>query len=249
MSVPTDRNLFKEFCLRRLGDGAIDVNVTPSQVDDRVDYALQKFYDYHFDGTFRSYFPYQIQAADITNTFFTLPSTPIIRDVVSILPLSSNLMGVGMFNLTYQFIFTSLDIYRYMDLTNWVTTFQNIQMLEQLLVGITPLRFDRYGNIVYLDMDWNLVNAGDYFMVECFIQPDPDSAGFTKIWSDPWLQQYATAQIKEQWGRNLTKYVGQLPGGLQYNGQAILNEALQEIAALEEKMRLEYSLMPLDQIG
>ena len=248
MSIPTTRDDFKNYCLRMLGDGVIKVNVSEDQVDDCVDYALQKFMDYHFDGSFRSYYQYQIQAADITNGYFTIPST--IRDVVSILPLSTNLMGVGIFNLQYQFVFTSLDVYRYMDLTNWVSTMQNIQQMEQLLVGITPIRYDRYGNTVYLDIDWTLLNAGDYLIVECFIGLDSSNPSFSKIWSDAWLQRYTTAQIKERWGRNLSKYQGvPLVGGVALNGAAILNEALAEIMDLEERMRLEYSVMPLDCIG
>jgi hypothetical protein len=31
---------------------------------------------------------------------------------------------------------------------------------------------------------------------------------FTSSWDDRWLQKYATALIKQQWGSNLTKFTG-----------------------------------------
>jgi len=70
------------------------------------------------------------------------------------------------------------------------------------------------------------------------------------VWSDPWLQKYATALIKKQWGSNLSKFTGlQLPGGVQFNGDKILDEATQEVAQLEQDMISGYSLPVADMIG
>jgi hypothetical protein len=50
MSVhkPATREEFKDFCLRRLGEPVIEINVDDLQVEDCVEVALQTFYDYHF---------------------------------------------------------------------------------------------------------------------------------------------------------------------------------------------------------
>ena len=37
MAVPTSKSTFKEYCLRALGKGVIDINVSDDQIDDRVD--------------------------------------------------------------------------------------------------------------------------------------------------------------------------------------------------------------------
>tara|TARA_B100000035_G_scaffold166079_1_gene141701 strand:- start:173 stop:340 length:168 start_codon:yes stop_codon:yes gene_type:complete len=50
MAVPTSKSTFKEYCLRALGKGVIDINVSDDQIDDRVDEALQYFSKYHYDG-------------------------------------------------------------------------------------------------------------------------------------------------------------------------------------------------------
>jgi hypothetical protein len=56
-----------------------------------------------------------------------------------------------------------------------------------------------------------------------------------------WLKRYTTALIKRQWGQNLSKFEGiTLPGGLTYNGQAILESANEEITALEEQMEMSF---------
>ncbi len=46
MAVPTSKSTFKEYCLRALGKGVIDINVSDDQIDDRVDEALQYFSKY-----------------------------------------------------------------------------------------------------------------------------------------------------------------------------------------------------------
>ena len=67
MVVPVDRASFKEYCLRRLGKPVIEINVDDDQVDDRVDEALRYYWDYHFDGTDKAYFKYQIKVNNYPN--------------------------------------------------------------------------------------------------------------------------------------------------------------------------------------
>ena len=40
MAVPTSRNTFKEWCLRKLGKPVIEINVDDDQVEDRIDEAI-----------------------------------------------------------------------------------------------------------------------------------------------------------------------------------------------------------------
>ena len=65
MAVPTSKSTFKEYCLRSLGKGVIDINVSDDQVDDRVDEALQYFSKYHYDGVERVYLKHQLTTAEI----------------------------------------------------------------------------------------------------------------------------------------------------------------------------------------
>ena len=37
MAIPNSKSTFKEYCLRALGKGVIDINVSDDQADDRID--------------------------------------------------------------------------------------------------------------------------------------------------------------------------------------------------------------------
>ena len=68
---------------------------------------------------------------------------------------------------------------------------------------------------------------------------DPDT--FTDVWGDRWLQRFAIALIKRQWGMNLSKFGGiDLPGGVTLDGVRILTEANQEVRDLEQEVKETY---------
>lgn len=69
-------------------------------------------------------------------------------------------------------------------------------------------------------------------------------SGISDVWDDRFLKQYATAKIKEQWGSNLKKFGGiQMPGGVTLNGKELYDEAIVEIAKMEEEMQ-SYNVLP-----
>jgi hypothetical protein len=97
-------------------------------------------------------------------------------------------------------------------------------------------------------MDWAFVNVGVWIITKAYQVVDP--VQFPRVWNDRWLQRYATALIKKQWGQNLTKFTGmQLPGGVQFNGEKIYNDAATEIETLEQEMKTSWSLPATDMIG
>jgi hypothetical protein len=125
---------------------------------------------------------------------------------------------------------------------------QHIQTLELILVGKQPLRYSRMTNKLYIDMDWGKVSPGNFIIAEAYNVVDPTT--YTRVWSDRWLQRYASALIKRQWGSNLTKFSGlNLPGGVQFNGQKIYDDATKEIAELEAEMDRTYRMPPQMFIG
>ena len=94
----------------------------------------------------------------------------------------------------------------------------------------------------------NDIKVDDVVVVECYQKLDPDSN--IGIYDDSWLKSYSTSLVKRQWGQNLSKFDGMtLPGGLTYNGRAILDEADREIEQLEETIRTTYESPPQFYIG
>ena len=246
MAIPSSRADFKEYCLRKLGKPVIEINVDDDQVDDRVDEALLYFADYHFDGTEKMFYKYQVQQTDIDNKYITLPDN--IIGAVNIFPIGQGLNTNNLFNIRYQIALNDLYTLTSVSMVPYYMALTHVQFLEQMLVGQQPFRYNRHVNRFYLDTDWSLFNIHDYIIIEVYQVVDPDT--FTKTWGDRWLARYATALIKQQWGSNIKKYQGmQLPGGLTFNGQQIYNESTEERKELESEMITSYSLPITDMIG
>lgn len=247
MAQPTTRKEFKEWCLRKLGKPVIEINVDPDQVDDRVDEALSYYWDYHFDGTERLYYKHVVTDADKANGYITIPEN--IIGTVNIFNLSSNpAFASNMFSAKYQFILNHLHELTDYNLTHFYMSMTHLQFMEEILAGMQPLRYNRHVNKLYIDTDWSGVTTGSYVVAECYQIVDPNV--YADVWKDRWLQNYATAKIKYQWGSNLTKFIGMsLPGNVQFNGEQILKDAEDEIRRMEEEMISSYSLPVMDMIG
>lgn len=240
------REEFKEYCLRKLGKPVIEINVDDDQVEDRVDEALKYYWDYHFDGTEKIFYKHQITEQDITNKYITLPDN--IIGAVSIFDIGDYISVNNIFNIRYQIALNDLYTLTYQSMVPYYMAFQHIQLLEQLLVGKQPIRYNRRTNKLYIDVNWDKIVAGYYLVVEAYQIVDP--AEYTDVWNDWWLQRYATQLIKKQWGTNLTKFTGMsLPGGVQFNGEKIYNDAHEDIEKLEAEMINSYSLPVADMIG
>lgn len=246
MALPTNRSEFKAYCLRQLGAPVIEVNISDEQIDDRVDEAFKFWADYHFDGSEKVYYKHQVTEQDKTNKYITMPEN--IIGVVNIFDLGSALGTNNLFNIRYQIALNDLYTLTSVSMVPYYMAMTHIQFLEQLLVGKQPLRYNRHTDKLYLDMDWDRVNAGEFLIVEAYEVIDPDV--YTDAWSDRWLLRYGTCLMKLQWGNNLKKFDGmKMPGGLTFNGQKIYDEAMMEKEVMEKEMIYSYSLPATDMIG
>ena len=247
MAVPSTREEFKAYCLRRLGDPVIDINVDDEQVEDRIDEALAYYQDYHFDGTERVLVKHVVTASDKTNGYITLANS--IIGVNSILDIGQAAQSSNLFNIRYQIHLNDLFDLSASSYVPYVTAMTHVSFLEELFVGKKPIRYNRHVNKLHIDMDWvNDIATGEYIVIDCYRIADPNT--YSDVWGDRWLARYATALIKQQWGSNLSKFENiQLPGGITFNGVKILDDAQAEIAKLEEEMIISYSLPVQDMIG
>ena len=267
MAIPSSKATLKTYCLRALGFGVIDINVSDDQVDDRLDEALQYFAQYHYDGIEKMYLKYQITEADITraatnttttatdsvdntvtasfgegNGFIPMPQTVV--SVLNIFPFSNKTTN-NMFDIRYQLRLNDLYDFSSTSIIHYDMTMKHLDMLEHMLVGEKPIRFNQHQNRLYIDMDWaNDVSTGEYLIIECYRKIDPDS--FTDIFDDIYLKRYATALIKRQWGANLSKFSGvAMLGGVTMNGETIFSQAQEELQRLEEQIQLSFET-PID---
>jgi hypothetical protein len=153
--------------------------------------------------------------------------------------------GTNIFDIKYQILINDLYTLMSTDLIYYTAVRQELELINQLLVGQKPIRFNRHMNRLHIDMDWVAdVVPGTYIIVECWRILDPDV--YTDVYNDMFLKRYATAQIKKQWGNNLKKFAGvQLPGGVTLNGEIIYQEATEEIRQIETEIQSRFEL-PVD---
>ena len=267
MAIPTTKSTFKEYCLRNLGKGVIDINVSDDQVDDRVDEALQYFAQYHYDGIEKVYLKHQITQADVdraasndTTTatdsidnsitasftegkgFIPMPSAVV--SVIQIFPFD-DIATNNMFDIRYQLRLNDLYDFSSTSIMHYQMTMEHLDFLSHILVGEKPIRFNQHQNRLYIDMDFaNDITVGEFIIIECYRKIDP--ATYTDIFDDIYLKRYASALIKRQWGANLSKFAGvAMLGGVTMNGEAIYSQAQEELEKLEEQIQLSFET-PID---
>ena len=87
MASPNSRQTFIDYCLRKLGEPVIEVNVDPDQIEDKVDDALQKYREFHSNATVRIFLKHEMTADDIANKY--VPISDDILYLTRIFPLLS----------------------------------------------------------------------------------------------------------------------------------------------------------------
>ena len=184
-------------------------------------------------------------AGDVDNGWIPIPD--LVYGVSRVLPLYQGTSSSrSIFDLQYQLRLNDLYDLSSTSLIYYTTVMSHLATLDLILNGKPIYRFNRLMDKLYIDIDWksiNKVNVGDYFIVEAYRALDPTE--FTKVWNEPWLKKYVTALFKKQWATNLKKFSGlQLPGGVTLDGNALYNEAVQEIIALEDDIQNKSA--PLD---
>ena len=277
MSKPNSRATLKDYCLRKLGYPVLEINVDDDQIDDLTDDAIQYFQERHFDGIERVFLKHKLTAADITtakttatttsattgisngitssgnadsfletNNYLKLPDHVI--GVEKVFKMDQNTISSGLFNIKYQIFLNDLYYYGALDLMNYAMTKTYLEDLSRLITPDTQIRFNKKQHNLYMDIDWNQINADTFIILDCYRLVDPGTA--TDVYNDWWLKRYLTALIKKQWGQNLIKFQGvMLPGGIQLNGRQIYDDAIKEIEEIEYSLKTEYELPPLDLIG
>ena len=274
MAQPSSRAELKEYCLKQLGKPVLEINVDDDQIDNLIDDAIQYFHERHYDGIERVYLKHKItpteketikqtgisttQSATVVGAGLTsisyvegvnyLPLPDSIIGVNSVLKLNSSTVSDGLFNIKYQLFLNDVYYYGALDLLNYSMVKRYLEDLDHILNPHAMIRFNKTNHKLYLDIDWTEVGQNEYLIIDCYRIINPSEA--TKVYNDFWLKRYLTALIKKQWGMNMIKFNGvQLPGGVVLNGRQIYEDGLAEIEKLEEQLKNEYELPPIDLIG
>lgn len=165
-----------------------------------------------------------------------------ILSITKALPMNSYSSGAFMFDVRYQLFLNSMPTLTSFDLAYYNQLFQYLNLINDYLTGIKPVRFSRHMNKLFIDFDWNRdIAIGDILVFECYQYIDGEQ--YTDVYNDWFLKRYLTSLIKKQWGANMKKFEGiQLPGGITMKGQEIYNEAIQELQELKTEVENTYQL-------
>ncbi len=276
MSRPSNREEFKDYCLRQLGAPVLEINVDEDQIDDRIDDAIQYYQEYHFDGVERMYLKHQFTAEDVerfkqsnelSNTddpdgsewknrknFIEVPDHVI--GIQKVFGVTSNLSSNEMWGLSNQYFL--LDVFSFssgytfgnFDMSYYYMIKQYFETLDMVVNtgGLVEYRFNKRQDRLFLDIDTDRVIEGRYIIIDCYRALDPQE--WSQVYNDSFLKRYAAALIKRQWGQNMIKYNNiQLPGGVTMNGRQLWEDGNTEVKDLEARMLTDYSLPPMDMIG
>lgn len=276
MSRPSDREEFRDYCLRQLGAPVLEINVDEDQIDDRIDEAIQYYQEYHFDGIERMYLKHQFTAEDVERfqqtdefsgtidpdgsewknrkNFIEVPDHVI--GIEKVFGVTSNFARNDMWGFSNQyflmdiFSFSAGYTFGHFDLANYYMIKRYFEDIDMVINtgALVQYRFNKRQDRLYLDIDVDRIKEGNYLVIDCHRALDPDE--WCQVYNDSFLKKYATALIKRQWGQNMIKYNNiQLPGGVTMNGRQLWEDGDAEVKDLESRMLTDYSLPPMDMIG
>ena len=263
---PATKTELRDYALRRLGYPTIDINVATEQLDDLIEEAIDYYQEYHYNGSYKSFIRIEVTEAIKTagqsttqigstnwyegNEYVSLPPGVMsVNRVFSQIGASSVVPG-NIFNIKYQIFLNDIYAMTHGHILHYFMTSQYLETLDWVTNSAMNrrVRFNEYQRRLYLDFDWGDLQAGDYILVEVMMRQDPET--YTEMFNDAWLKDYVEALFQQQWGRNLSQYDGvQMLGGVTLNGRRILEDGSQFKKDLEQQIRDQYELPPMDLIG
>lgn len=174
-------------------------------------------------------------------------SIPVPANVISINKIlnfsqSNSKLDLNMFSAKYQMFMNDIFSITGSSLVYYTQVMTQLSMLEDTLGNNnTPIRFNRYTDMVHIDTDWGKLHPGDYLVLDAYAILDP--AEFSQVFDDMMLKRLLTAYIKRQWGNNLGKFAEiSLPGGVKLRGGEMYREAIAEIRELEADIQSRFEV-------
>lgn len=245
MALPTTRRQFKDWCLREVGFPVVELEIDDQQVDDKIDYALSFYMDYHFNGIELVYLKHLITQEDKDQGFVEM--SDLIQGVNGVWDVGSGFSNTSMFNFKYQFALNDMFNISSTSLIPYQAAMRHIELVSEFFASRPGIQFNRHANKLYITGTENFV-PGNYLIVECYRALDPNV--YADIWKDKWLLKYTSALIKKQVGEHLMKMQDvKLPGPTTYNGEKIYQLAADEVQKMEDEVIHNFSWPVMDFVG
>jgi hypothetical protein len=235
--MATTLDELKRYILRKLGAPVINIELADTQMEDRIQEALDEFIEHHTDGTEEAV--YLLSVTDGT-TVYTLPSqivnvTKIFSDNQFLQDDEANPIYGSLYAYTGYYTESS-------DSTTGNGYYSQVEVSDMSFMR-TQMALADHQFLKERKFDFNTTTkrfalyeapTEDTTYALKIYQTETD---VTKLYDNKWLRRYATALCGIQWGINLTKFTGSpLPGGANLNGEGIEARYLAEKEFLEEEL-------------
>jgi len=241
MAAATSREDLIGYAMRSLGAPVIRVNIDPTQAEDRIDDALDLFWEFHSEGSELVFLHRQITQQDKDRGYFELPA-----NIISVLGVSTpgGASGMSSANLSYQMYITDIMDARRIatgGLGSYYITQSWLGMLNGTFNNLKRVTFNHHHGRLNIMASADELAVNSWVAVECYQAVSPTD--FERVYNNRWLKKYVVAQFKKQWGDNLIKYGGaQLPGGVTINAEQLYNDGRTDCKELEEELKSDYQL-------
>lgn len=256
--IPATRETFKEWCLRKLGEPVIQVNVAVEQLEDRIDEALYKYYEGHSKALEETILLYDVTEADVNRQYIQLPdNVASVTDVYS--PTSGTGVGSADWAISISELYSLTSLYRYGDMSYYYMNRMHLSLLKEFFTSAITYTYSEASNrLQILGGFRTFYEQGKPLAVRVAkkisgdtetVDSNGEHIGFN-IWKDRWLQQYSVALIREQWAQNLSKYQNiQLLGGVTMSAEQMEAKAKEELQKLEEELVEKWQFPPRFFVG
>jgi len=247
------RDGLKDYIKRNLGYPVVNVEVHDSQLEDAINESIAEFIPYSDDGLEQRWavldltcgqheysLPYEVFSVLGLYPPNYLDYSPSPSDMFSVNQYMANDMisgGLGRIDLV------TLELVQ-----------EQMSTLEVIYGKRIDFNFNAITKTLYLPSDpardgsyypWN--DSGHSGPIQIWmefyqcIKYDTDPAIRQNIYDVKWVQQYAVALARRQWGINLMKYDGTtLPNGMTINSAAMIDMAENSKTTLMEQLREEW---------
>ena len=230
----------RDYAYRKLGAPKIDIQVDDTQAYDRIDDALQKFIERHYDGAEEKFITYEFTATDEANQYITLDDNIV---AVTRIYQPGKYSSEAMSDVRYRILADEMFDMTKVNMQYFEITMEHLEMISSYFRLDRTFTFNKATNRLYSHS--GKIIEGNKILLRAYqaVIPDESSSYALDVFNDEWIKKYATAQIKQQWGANMKQFDGMpLPGGITINGQQVWDEAKEEIEKLEEEFSLNYEL-------
>ena len=233
MALPHNLQTMREYCLRHAGGGAVKINITPEQLDDCIDLALQYLQEYGEIAQEAFYLAHEVTQNDLDTGNISLPDNVL---AVLLVRYPSGIFPLNWASFVYGDLRSAI-FNAGSGMSDYMVTRQNLAEMQHLLAP-NPIFDFRYstGKLKIADNLISKLRVGSFILLDCIGTVDPIVRN--KLWKSHQFRQLAAAYTKRQYGMNLLKFNDMpTPGGILINADAIYQHALDEIDKAEEAIQ------------